>query len=400
MESSSGEELLPGDPEAAAALRRRSTQTLTEAFESWRALRPWVHLAAVGGFALAALLWWWSSTTYGYPLPDERSYTIAFERVAAGGSPYATGGGGGYFYPPAFAFAGAWLLEHSGPLGPLVVIRGANLLGLGSLLWIALAWVPLRGWLRWLVGLATMLVSPAIWMGVAWGNLSLAVAGVVLVGLLVWPRWPVAAGVLLGTSVAVKPIAVLAIGLLLVHRAPRGRQHQLAAAVGLSVAAVLLVAFPYRSEMLALGSLGLERRSASLHRIAYLFVGPGATVVVSFLVALVGTWAVRARVLGRLQMLVVVVSATLTATPLVWGHTFLVTMPLQSAAAAVLWSRSPHHQPFERTLVALAIAICHLGQGVTGIDDQGLLLQLAGTLTVVLGPLFLAWYVVASTEVV
>src|SRR5690606_36653282 len=159
---------------------------------------------------------------------------------------------------------GAWLREHSGPLGPLVVIRVANLLGLGSLLWIALAWVPLRGWLRWLVGLATMLVSPAIWDGVSWGNLSLAVGGVAFVGLLIWPRLPVAAGGVLSASVAVKPMPALALGLLRVDRAPRGRQHQLAPAVGLSVAALLLVAFPYRPEMLALGSLGLERRSASL----------------------------------------------------------------------------------------------------------------------------------------
>ena len=53
---------------------------------------------------------WLKWNLHPEPLADEVHYFRAFFRILEGETPYQ----GGYYYPPAFAFAGAYLIEIGG----------------------------------------------------------------------------------------------------------------------------------------------------------------------------------------------------------------------------------------------------------------------------------------------
>lgn len=357
------------------------------------------HAFAVVLLALAALLRFWPSVTAAGPLPDEMGYVRGIERVLAGGSPYP---GGSYLYPPLVAHAGAWGWEHLGRGAVLAAFRLANLLGLATVVWCAAVWLP-WGWrARVAAGAAYLAVAPAVRMGMLWGNLSLAVAGMIALALFIWVRRPWAAGALLGASIAVKPVAPVAVAVLAAHRPRRGGwRHWQTAATAAWVAAALIVFFPTWRELLApLATPGLVARTVSVHRLAHLFGLDGRMIWVTATVALIAVAVARLRPLSPPVLFGTAVAATLAATPSVWPHTLLVSLPLQVMALRLAAERASAAAPrelrwrrWELVAVALAVAALQLSEGASSTDDRSVAFQIFSVLPPLLAPAALAAYV-------
>ncbi len=371
-------------------------------FEGWRRRSTAAHLAAIAALALVMLLRWWGPLSDPSPHLDERSYFTAFERIAAGQSPYFETS---YAYPPVFAIAGSWAVEQVGERPVLGALRGANLLGLALALWCSMAWLPGPWRLRLLGGGLFLLVAPAVRFGVLWGNLSLAVAGMLIFALLIWRRAPLTSGLVLGASIALKPLAPGAVLALLAHRpVAKGHRHWIAASVAMTVAAGLVLAFPYLDDLRTLAAGDLVSRSVSPHRIVHLLGlrvhAIWVTVALAVAVVVVARW----RPLGRLQLLCLALAAALATSPLVWHHTLLLALPLQIVALQLAYGRFQVASPssrrragWELSMVALAAAAILAAEGATGIYDYPVVLQLFGALPPTLAPALLAGYVIRLT---
>ncbi|MDH3525343.1 MAG: DUF2029 domain-containing protein, partial [Acidobacteriota bacterium] len=364
---------------------------LRGAFAVWAGWPLRRHVLAVALLALVAALRHWGAVTEREPLVDERFYLAAFQLAAEGQSPYAKSG---FYYPPAFAYAGALLLRALGGGGLLGLLRGLNLLGLGFVVWLATAWLGTalcpRPWWRGLAaGAALVCLAPGVWLGLLLGNLSFLAMALMLGGLLAWRRRPGAAGLVLGASLALKPLAPVAILALFAHRpgmggerTPGGR-HRLAAGLALLGGVLLLVLPPGLDEMLAQPVEELTRaRIVSLHR----FLGHAGLALdplwVAAAVALAAVLAVRAAgVLGPGQLLCVATAGAALATPLLWNHTLLMTLPLQGAAFHLARERlraapdaERRRRRYELALVLAAVAAILLVNG-GGVDDRPRALQ-------------------------
>ena len=373
---------------------------LEAAFDTWTR-QPWpVHGAAILALAALLTLRWWSAVISPELLPDERIYFEAFDAVLAGKSPASVRG---YLYFPFLAITGARQVAAYGSTFVITQMRLANLLGLAVTAWCALAWCPWSARRKVLVAAGVLSLAPAAHFGMTYGNLSLAVSGLVVGGLLLWPRAPATAGALLGLSIGIKPLAPVAVLALGTHR-PRdgGRRHLAAAAVAVAVAGGLVLGFPYLGDVLSRAQPDLASRTVSFHRFPYVF---GLRLHPALLLAALGAGTmafVHRRPLPRRLFLCVALTATLAATPLVWSHTLLMTLPIQVLALQTAWWRSAdrlaaggHEGPFQRLevfFVLLAVAAIQFSAGATGIDDQALWLQLAGTLPPALAPGILTVY--------
>jgi hypothetical protein len=394
----------------------------------------WLHGAALAILALGTFLrfGWWLSFP-GPLLPDELTYVRAIRLAMEGESPY---GWGGYLYPPLFAYLSAWLWEHLGRGGLLAVYRLVNLSGAVVTVWCSMVWFRFAWRWRVALGLGVIFLSPAMVQGLTFGNLSLWVSGMLVLGLLIWSRRPVAAGLLLGLSVAIKPLAPPAILVLGAHRPRDGnRRHWIASGVAVAVAAVLLTAFPGFSEWLELGSRASPDRSVSFHRFPAIFgFEPNLLVVTAVVMAAVLALA-RWRAWGRLGILGLALVAVMAATPLVWNHTLVATLPLQVLAVVLLrqrWRRARsaaqgrasdgtgarsdgsavdgtmerervvgpvdtvegRHRLYELIFVSLAVAALHLATGANTIYTSPIWLQLLGAGAPALAPGALLAYVV------
>lgn len=378
----------------------------------------WLHGTAMLILVLGAFLrfGWWLS--FPEPLlPDEVTYIRAIRLAMEGRSPYEWPG---YLYPPLFAYVSAWLWEHFGRGGLLTVYRLVNLAGAVVTVWCAMVWFRFAWHWRVTLGLGVVFLSPAMVQGLTFGNLSLWVSGMLVLGLLIWTRRPLAAGLLLGASVAIKPLAPPAILVLGAHRPQGGAtRHWVTAGAGVAVAAGLLLAFPGFSEWLELGSRATPHRSVSFHRFPVVFgFDPDlwlVTAVVMTGVLVVARW----RVWGRLGALGLALVAVMAATPLVWNHTLVATLPLQALAVVLLmrrWKRPGplakgprtegdhgealrrRHRRYELVFVSLAVAALHLATGANTIYTSPVWLQLLGAGAPALAPGALLAYVVVFRE--
>jgi hypothetical protein len=177
----------------------------------------------------------------GHPF-DEAHYFAGFARFAAGESPYALPD---VLFPPSFAALGAGLVLGLGERGAALALRGANLLGLAATAWLAGAALERGPRARLLLALAAVLLLPSFAHGMFFGNIGLAAGGAALVALALLPRRPWAAGLALGASLALKPVAAALVLLLATRRAtePRsGRPELVAAGVATAVAALAALA--------------------------------------------------------------------------------------------------------------------------------------------------------------
>lgn len=391
----------------------------------------WLHGAALLILALGAFLrfGWWLSFP-GPLLPDELTYTRAIRLAMEGESPYQWGG---YLYPPLFAHVSAWLWEHLGRGGLLAVYRLVNLAGAVVTVWCAMVWFRFAWRWRVALGLGVIFLSPAMVQGLTFGNLSLWVSGMLVPGLLIWTRRPVTAGLLLGLSVAIKPLAPPAVLVLGLHRPRDGKaRHWLAAGVSVVVAAALLLAFPGFSEWLELGSRASPDRSVSFHRFPAIFGFDAHLLAVTAVVMAAVLALARWRLWGRLGALGLALVAVMAATPLVWNHTLVATLPLQALAVVLLmrrwkragptadepaggggtmeevteqpekrpeeWAIQRRHRLYELIFVSLAVAALHLATGANTIYTSPVWLQLLGAGAPALAPGALLAYVVAFRE--
>ncbi len=387
------------DSSSAGALRRSA--------RAWRRLPwPW-HLVAVLLLVLLALVRW-SFLRSPVPLGDEDVYLQAFETCREGGTPYDVKG---FFYPPAFARAGAWLLGALGPGGTLAALRGANLLGLAFAFWAATAWLPLKVAQRWPAAAALLCLSPAAHAGLDLGNISFFIVGLALAALLWWPRRPLPAGVLLGAGVALKPIAAAAIPILGVHRPRHGLpgrgRHLPAAATAAVTAIVLLLPISGLRQMLDQEMVPLAyARSFSLQRLLALFGADVAQVVLTLAAAAMAVAAARWRPMSSVQLLCYAVATISLVTPLVWNHTLIVALPVQGLALAVAWQRlaaadsqdrrTRNRRRLELACVVLGVAMMHAGT-TAGFDHLQPAVQAVLLLAVGLTPAAVCAYVFRFT---
>ena len=385
------------------------SQRLRQAFRAWAAT-PWRrHALAVGILTLALAGVYEPSLFQRGPLPDELAYVGAFKAAAAGRSPALSRG---YLYFPFLALVGGRLSQEVGIFPVLFGLRLLNLLGLATTLWISLAWLPWRWRWRLLLALAVGALAPAYRLGITYGNLTMAVSGMIVAGLLFWRRRPLLCGSLLGISIAIKPLAPVAVGLLASHR-PRGpgRRHQLAAAIAFVSSCGLFFGLPYFGDYLGRLHPDLVSRTLSFHRFPYLLGWRLQPVLLFLLLAFLAFLFVRRRQLSRRHFLAVALAASLAATPLVWSHTLLLSLPMQVLALQVAWWRYrargalPAREPgvmaalrrFEPLLIFLVVANLQFSVGGNSIDDMGFFLQFFGTLAPALGPAVLTGYLLATT---
>ncbi len=364
-----------------------------------------VHVAAVLLLFLVLAVRYAEWLSYPGVLNDEISYARAAGLVAAGRSPYY----GGYLYPPLVASAVAAAREAWGLLPVLVTLRVANFLGLALVTWLAflpLAWPLSR---RWLAGALFLVLAPSVHFSVLFSNLSATVVALIAGALVAWPRAPLAAGLLLGASLAIKPLAPGALVVLGAHR-PLGGGARHLATVGLALlaAALLLLPFPYLGEMLSLTAAPAAQlaRSVSPHRIAYLLGWRDNILPLSAGILLVAALLAHRRPLPPLAVGLWASVVAIAATPVVWSHTLLLTLPLQVLALDRAWRRwrqawgTPlaRRQTYEAVLVLLAVAGIQLAQGAQGIYDRALPLQLAGAAVPAFAPALLAAYVLRRVD--
>lgn len=357
----------------------------------------WRHALAVGAIFAATAIRFYPALGSVEPLGDELAQERAFQQESAGQSPYLDGT---YVYPPSLLRIGAALRQL--PLAsPFLPLRGLALLGLAIVLWSATAWLTGRTWLRLGLAIAYALLAPGVRQGVELGNLSFAVGGMIVLGLLVWERTPLGSGLLLGASLLFKPLAPAAMVALFYQRAAKGHRHQVAVGVAVVAAALPLLADPELGAFLRHGSHSFVlERTVSLHRFLALAGLPGAATALTLLLLAAVAAVARRWVRDRDQLLAVALAGCVTVTPVVWNHTLVLTLPLQAMALAIATSRLRRAAPQERrwrgwelTGIALAVAALTFAEGATGIDDRAVALQVFATLPPALAPAFLAAYV-------
>lgn len=357
----------------------------------------WLHVVAVGLLFAALAVRFSGPLSSAVPLGDELAQERAYRELVSGSSPYAHGG---YVYPPSL------LRIHEGlralPLpSPFLPLRLGSLLGLSLLLWTATQELRLRPAWRWLLALAFGSFAPGAVQGIEFGNLSFLVGGLIFASLAIWELRPWRSGVLLGSSLLVKPLALGAITALFWHRPAHRMRHRFAALAAAAFAAALLLPDPEFGAFLARGSSSWElHRSASIYRLLALVGAPEAAPALLFLLLAATAicawrWVRTARALTALAA-----AAIVTATPVVWNHTLVLTAPLQAMALALASQRlraakigDRRERWWEVTLVGLGVAALIFGEGVTGIDDRSVALQLFALLPPAVAPAALAAYV-------
>jgi hypothetical protein len=345
------------------------------------------------------------------PLFDESIYLGAFRAVAAGKSPYSVHG---YYYPPPFAVLGSWLMTLLGQPLLLLLIRSLVVLGLVITVWLALIWWRTPVWRRLVVGAIYLCLAPAVGLGMRTGNISFLIIGAIVLGLTIWQHRPVLSGLVLGSSVAIKPIAPLAILVLLVHRPLGGGYRQVVAGLAGSIA-MLGSLFPIVAflEMFSqnIASLSLNR-SISLHRLFSLGGIELNPLIAVVIIAVIGVVVARLRPLSESDMLCIALTAAILSVPLIWTHTLLLTLPVQVLAAVRALDRRRNWRSessrksgmegsgrFELWLVVLSIAAIQLAEGAGSVDRMDSWIQLVALGIPFVSPAFLAGYVLWTSPV-
>lgn len=372
-----------------------------------RGLPAPAHLAAVLLLCLAVAIRFYPVVTSTRAKTDERVYLNAFRALAAGESPYAAANPDdlGFYYPPSFAVLGAAALDLAGSRTVVLAMRAVNILGLACCLWCSFLFAPLT-W-RWCLLAAVLylaLAPVALVHGLRSGNLSFAVVGSSLVGLAAWRSYPVSAGLLLGVSTLIKPIAPVGLVTLAGHRPSRdGRQHLLASGIGLALAGAATLASPFLTDYLALDADINEwplRRSVSLYRWLHLMGLPLPPAVLLALVALTSAWLARRKPIRPRQLMILAIVGMILATPALWSHTLLLALPLQIMALGKAWRRrrsgdrsaSPLAR-YELIFVVLGAAALQFADGIGGgVETAPVPLQLLALSIPVWAPLGLAAY--------
>ncbi len=183
-------------------------------------------------------------------------------------------------------------------------------------------------------------------------------------------------GLLLGLSTVTKPIAPVGLATLAAHRpSPGGRSHLLAAGTGIAIAGALTLASPFLTDYLELDgnpNVWPLSRSTSLYRWLHLMGLPLPPVALVLLVALVTAWLARRGPISPRQLYILAIAGMTLATPALWSHTLLLTLPLQIMALAKAGTRLRYHNSsgarfrYELVFVILAMAALTFVDGIGG----------------------------------
>ncbi len=373
-------------------------------FRPWRRDRPHLQIGALALLTIVLCLRYADGVLAPEPLGDEVAYVTAAERVVAGQSPYW----GLYLYPPALAYAGAAVIRLAGSDGLMLLFRAFNVLGVALLVWWSFALLP--GAFRWRLAAAALYlaISPAVAYGLSWGNISLGIAAMIFLGLLLWPDRPILAGALLGASIAVKPVAPVAVLVMLLQgaKAASSAVHRKAGTIALALAGGLLLVPPYLREFLSLTTqMPPYTRNVALYRALVCFDVEPPALVLFAVVAILTVLFIRHRPRSPWEVLVIAIPATLLALPLVWSHTLLLTLPLQVAATGRAWQALRNSGAADRpihtlhaVLVLGAVLAIQLSDGVGGIDNQAFWLQGLVILLPALAPSALSLYLLTRPQ--
>jgi hypothetical protein len=269
---------------------------------------------------------------------DESQYLEAGALHAAGGSAYEQRW---FNYPPPLvlllsaAERGGWAREL------ILGWRSANLVAIAALAWIAAGRASSHGLVRAAVAVLVA-ATPIVGNALEWGNLSPLIAALALVGWESERHRPWLSALALGTSVAVKPVALGGAAFLSGHRLIAGPARWRGAAF-LWPAITVLLLVP-GSALLPEMVTRMSRSYFDPHHLSIrrVFAGFGwdvpatwiASVVLGGALLLAGRRPLTPREMGLVAPVV-----ALLALPVVWAHTFVVTLPLQVAAVARLRER-------------------------------------------------------------
>jgi hypothetical protein len=394
---------------AATARARGAEGLLTDCWRDFRGLQWRWHLAA-----LATLLCVLAADTDAIlhapaPTIDEAVYEAAFAAVLEGRSPYTAPG---YFYPPAFASAGAWSVEALGSERTRLLLRWMNRAGAALTCWLASAWwwssgrtVRSRVTERLLLALVLLLVAPGVGAGLLTGNVSLAASSWINLALHSAHAWPALSGTVLGASLLAKPLAVIAVPLLAgAALAPRANRKispsSVIAACAVSSAGLLLL--PHFSEMLTLKIPATTLAgTVSLVRVAGLLGFELPAGILMLLLAPLAFLAGRAYATDRVALICSALALVMFTSPAIWPYTATVFFPVPVMAISVARSRfaartvASREGLLELLLVgALAIAVLFLNGGA--FDRLAPAVQVALLLAQLAAPVLLAGYVLRS----
>ncbi|MGB6362640.1 MAG: hypothetical protein WBG64_08225, partial [Thermoanaerobaculia bacterium] len=174
---------------------------------------------------------------------------------------------------------------------------------------------------------------------------------------------------------------------------------------------ILLFGFPELDRMMRLSYWSRLERTVSLHRFAYLLGWQQGVLLISAAVAVAAVVVARWRPLGRTHLLALAITAALAATPLVWSHTLLATLPIQVLAvttAILRYRQDVGDGPAARAIrvrrrhqllfVGLGVIAIHFAEGPSGTYDQNLLVQWLGTIPPAVAPAALTAYLFKFVE--
>ncbi len=330
----------------------------------------------------------------GRLLEDEVPSVKVWRSVARGVDPYdpAVSEYATHPYLPTFLYGGGLLVRSLGQENVLLLQRLLNLASIAALAWAAssafLRLEPAR------TAAAILLVFlPPLQRSVEYGNLSSLAAAATIVPLLIWPRRPVGAGILLALGLALKPSGLAAAPLLLLHRTTSPtRRHVRAVCVagGLLGALVLSTPWPF-------AFLRQEKGYPTMHdsvgnaTLQRLLEGFGLTVpapIVFAAVVGIGVVVVRLRPYAPLRLALLASFVSLAALSRVWHHSFSIAALAVAGAAvrAVAELRRPASDRaralLNALLVALGIAVVSSSKAWSE-DWSGIPTPLLGLLSVV-----------------
>ncbi len=289
--------------------------------------------------AVSGLIAYSSQINGSVPLADEIPYLCAFNAFVQDENPYRCAR---FFYPPAMAASGGWVLEKGSVEATLAGMRWFCLISAISLVVFSVQRLSASWPVRAAAGAALIAFGPGVREAMAVGNISPIAVVLSVFALSIWPRWPIAAGLLLGTGVSIKPIAAMAIPLLAVH----GAIHRTRTAwVAGACAAVLAIVswLPWLAllpDMLA--SVPAHEgaiHNISLQRIAGILKVPFPAYVAAACVGLGFCAYLSRRELSPSALLDVCIAACLLSLPVVWEHTFILAYPIVAAAVARMSDR-------------------------------------------------------------
>lgn len=336
----------------------------------------WQHGLIVAAL-FAAGAWSWSAHLRSpSPLTDEAIYLRAFRHLLAGDSPYLEPG---FLYPPPFAVIGAAALRRLGEPVLLAVLRHLNLAAACVAVWVAIGervW-PLA--VRWAAATAVVTLSPLLGTGLGQGNLSYVAVALTLLGARAAIVRPRLAGAAIGLGLALKPLALPLTLVFLLAPVASGddrRGLRTCAVTAWAVAGAVLMALGARflpGMTSRLPGVPASPHNVSLSRALHCFGIDLPPALLGLAVVGATLLVLRRRELALPQLVAAGTVASALALPVVWPHTFTLTLPAQAGAlerACVpsVWQRRIGWTRPALVLAAVASVHGSLGTGAYSAD--------------------------------